>query len=485
MNETYEKEIDLKWLIYRVLRAWRPIVVWAVIIALALGVGSFGLNAVKLLDEDFMEAARLNFEREHAAWVATKENFQVRLDNLEEAKNRQQEYNDKSIMMKIDPLRKNVASFELYVKYDYHIDPSLTVQNPDLSSRILRAYATYMTNGEMYHYIMENLSYDIELRYLTEILGISVDYDNNFITISVVHADAAACQEILSLARTGIESRTASIVEMIDEHSISMSNQVAYETIDLNLQDTQEANLQYITQIDNSIQSVNLARNEWLAGVDKNGKEIEGGGPEPEFEYTLWEVTKNAIKMIIIGGVVGAVLVVAVIAGATLLSGKLLNPEDLKNCFGLRIIGKLPQGRVKQPFAFVSRIFAKVGGVTTRPEDYVPLARMVGSSIRSDIAAREDAKEWQTIAFTGTMPEAKLQRIVELMAIGGGFNAICASDMLTDASSVEKVSGADCVVLVETQEKSLMADVKKELEALKAWNKPVLGAVVLNTDAVM
>ena len=37
MNETYEQEIDLKWLVYRVLRAWRPIVVWAIIIGFVIG----------------------------------------------------------------------------------------------------------------------------------------------------------------------------------------------------------------------------------------------------------------------------------------------------------------------------------------------------------------------------------------------------------------------------------------------------------------
>ena len=32
---------------------------------------------------------------------------------------------------------------------------------------------------------------------------------------------------------------------------------------------------------------------------------------------------------------------------------------------------------------------------------------------------------------------------------------------------------------------STLADISKELEALKAWNKPVLGAVVVGVDAVM
>ena len=36
---------------------------------------------------------------------------------------------------------------------------------------------------------------------------------------------------------------------------------------------------------------------------------------------------------------------------------------------------------------------------------------------------------------------------------------------------------------MEKQEESTLADMTKKLEALKAWNKTVLGAVVINVDA--
>ena len=65
------------------------------------------------------------------------------------------------------------------------------------------------------------------------------------------------------------------------------------------------------------------------------------------------------------------------------------------------------------------------------------------------------------------------------------ITTICAPDVLTNAESIEKLSEADCVVLVEKQEVSTLADITKEIEALKAWNKTVLGAVVVNADAVM
>ncbi len=471
MNETYEREIDLKWLIYRALRAWRPIVVWAIIIGLVAGVGSAGLKGMKLLDEEFIAEAKLDVERAHASWEAAKEDLEIQLNNLEKAKERQKEYNEKSVMMEIDPLRKHVASFELYVDYDYQIKPDLTYQPIDLSDRILKSYATYMTNGEMYQYIMDNLDYELEMRYLQEILSVSIDYGNNMISVSVVHASEAKCQEILDLVQKGIQSRKNTISKAIDVHEITTTNQTAYETIDFGLEDAQEANIQYLATVDMSIQEVNEELKEWA-------KE-----PEPEFEYETMEIIKSGIKMMIITGVVTFVGLAAMVVVFALLSDKLLNPADMKDRFGLRIIGQLPQNREDKPFAFVSRWFTAFAGITAKPEEYENLAKMIGASIKSDVSSRAELT-CETIAFTGTAPVEEMEKAIAAMGIKD-YSVVCAPNVLTDAASVEKVTAADCVILIEKQESTAMADVAKELEALKAWGKTVLGVVVTNVDAVM
>ena len=101
------------------------------------------------------------------------------------------------------------------------------------------------------------------------------------------------------------------------------------------------------------------------------------------------------------------------------------------------------------------------------------------------MASREEAATWKKVAFTGMLSAEELQSAVDAMNIGKGLSVICAADILTSSESIEKVTSADCVILVEKQEQSVLGDITKELEALKAWNKPVLGAVVVNVDAVM
>lgn len=474
MNETYEQEIDLKWLFYRVLRGWRSIVVWAVLIGVVAGLGSLGIYGLKSLDPEYMEKQQLNFEREHASWIATGENFEAQLENIADAKMEQEEYNEKSVLMQIDPLRDFHASFELYVYYDYQIMPDMAYQNVDMSDRILKTYATYMTNGELQQYVIDNLSYEIERRYLNEILGVSVDYSNNMLTVSVQQESAEKCQEILNLVKTALFAKQEEISAAVAEHSLTSTNAAAYETVNLSLQETQKANRQAVTNLDITMQETNEAYLEWQR--EEN---------EPTAEYTLVENIKNAVKMLIIGGIVGAVVVAVIQAFGALLSGRLLNPEDMKNRYGLRVIGELPCARIRKPFAFVSRWFAAFGGITATPEDYERLAKMVGTSIKSDLASREEAAGWKTIAFTGMADVEELKKAVAAMKLGSEYSVLCASNILTDAESIEAVAAADCVVLVEQQEKSVFADITKELESLKAWNKTVLGAVIVNADAVM
>ncbi len=476
MNETYEQEIGLNWLVYRVLRGWRSIVIWAIVIAIVAGLGSLTLYGIKCLDPKYLQEQEANFNRAYASWEATIENYEAQLENLEEAQEEQTEYNDNSVLMKIDPLRQFNASFEMYVYYDYQIMPDMAYQNVDMSDRILKAYATYMTNGELQQYVIDNLSYDIERRYLSEILSVSVDYGNNMISVSVTNQSAEYCQEMLNLVRTALMTKYEDINVTIAEHTLTTTNSSAYETVNLSLQETQKANLQAVTNLNMTKQEVFEAYEEWK--LDEEGR-------EPTPEYTLFEQIKNSIKMFIIGGVVGAVVVAVIIAFAALLSGKLLNPEDVKNRFGMRVIGQLPAKRVKKPFAFVSRWFAKFGGITATPEDYDRLAKMVGTSIKSDVSARAEAADWKKIAFTGTIAAEELEAVVASLGMDASLSAICAPDVLTNAESIEKLSEADCVVLVEKQEVSTLADITKEIEALKAWNKTVLGAVVVGVDAVM
>ena len=374
--------------------------------------------------------------------------------------------------MQINPLREYNASFELYLDYDYQIMPGLTYQNIDLSERILKAYDTYMSNGEMYRYILDNFDAITELRYLKEIFTVSTDSLTNMISVSVRHTDPASCEQLLQLAKTGIFNKCPEISEAIDTHTLILTNSSSYEAVNLELEELQKTNLSIISELDKKIKEKEALRK--AATEQSVVSELT----------TAWAI-KNTIKYLILTLIGSCFAVTMLIACYCILSGKLMNPMDIRHRFGLRIIAQLPQKRTKKPFAFISRWICRLGGITLVPEDLERLTRMAGISIKSDLASKDTEKTWATIAFSGSVSEEALQTLIDATGLSDSYTTINAADILTNADSIEKITTADCAVLVVEQERTLLINVAKELEALRAWDIPVLGVIITNSDAIM
>jgi len=292
------------------------------------------------------------------------------------------------------------------------------------------------------------------------------------LTVSVKYSDATSCEQLLTLAKNGIYEKRADIANAIGKHELTVTNTSSYETVDLELEKTQKKNLDLITEFETKLKEKQTER-------DAN--------PEPVLTSELtnsWAIS-NAVKFLVLAAFGVAFAVVMIIACYCILTGKLMNPMDIRYRFGIRIIAQLPKTRTKKPFAFVSRWICALGEITTVPEDFDRLAKMSGTSIKSDLCSRDTEKAWGTVAFSGSVSAETLQTIIDATGLSDSYTTVNAADILTNADSIEKLTAADCAVLVVEQERTLLINVAKELEALKAWGIPVLGVIITNTDAVM
>lgn len=70
-ERTYEPEISIGKIIYRIFRDWRKIFVIALIIAVIAGAGNFVLKKVKTSDGEYLKKVEENFARELTAFEAT------------------------------------------------------------------------------------------------------------------------------------------------------------------------------------------------------------------------------------------------------------------------------------------------------------------------------------------------------------------------------------------------------------------------------
>lgn len=482
MNEqNYEQEISLGKMFYRVFRDWRKIFVIAMAIAVIAGAGNFVIKRIKIADPEYLQKAEENYVRELAAFEAIGETLEHEMANLEETRTERETYNANSVLMKINPFREFNASMQLYISTDYQIIPDSVYQNPDLSSRILRSYITYMVDGDMYQYIMSHMSQPLELRYLKEVLTVSADYDNRMVNLGVRNVDAQACDEILMYALEGITAKQPEIVAAIGEHELNAVNQSVYEAVNLDLDEWQKSNQQYMLDLNIRMQEKAEAYEEWELS------------PEPRKEYTLSRIIKNSIKMMILGFIIGAVLAAVYIAFRYIMSDKVQDARDLKNRFGVRVIAQLPKVHGKRVWVGFDRLFAKMGGLLLKEGDAGELAKVAAQSVAAELAARaeneavsggKNAPAAVKLAFTGNVAQEEIEKLLSSMQWKGGYSVSSVPSILNNPSSVSAVVDADYVVLVEGQEESTYTQIERELEQLAAWKKQVLGFIVTGVDAV-
>ncbi len=472
MNEqTYEQEISIGKVFYRMFRDWRKIFVAAMVIALLAGVGNFALKKIKTSNPEYLKKAEENFERENAAFFATGETLSREIANLEETRAEREAYNADSILMKINPYREFNASLQLYIATDYQIVPELTYQNIDLSNRILQSYLTYMVNGDMYQYILDHLSQPVELRYLKEILSITPDYDNRMISLNVQNVDEEGCEEILTLAQEGILAKQPGIVNAIGEHELNTVNQSVYESVNLELDEWQKANIQYVSELSIRLQEKGEEYAKWERS------------PEPQKEYTAARIFRNSIKTMLLGFLAGAVLAAVFIAFCYIMSDKLQDADNLKNRYGLRVIAQVPKVHKKRVWVGFDRLFARMGGLPLYERDAAALAKVAAQSVMAELMAMGTLKDG-TIAFTGNVALEEMKKLIAEMEWGDSCTVKCVHNILNNPSAVPEIMNAEYIVLIEKQEESSYTQITRELSELAAWKKKVLGFVVVGVDAI-
>ena len=373
--------------------------------------------------------------------------------------------------MKINPYREFNASLQLYIATDYQIVPELTYQNIDLSNRILQSYLTYMVNGDMYQYILDHLSQPVELRYLKEILSITPDYDNRMISLNVQNVDEEGCEEILTLAQEGILAKQPGIVNAIGEHELNTVNQSVYESVNLELDEWQKANIQYVSELSIRLQEKGEEYAKWERS------------PEPQKEYTAASILRNSIKTMILGFLAGAVLAAIFIAFCYIMSDKLQDADNLKNRYGLRVIAQVPKVHKKRVWVGFDRLFARMGGLPLYERDAAALAKVAAQSVMAELMAMGTLKDG-TIAFTGNVALEEMKKLIAEMEWGDSCTVKCVHNILNNPSAVPEIMNAEYIVLIEKQEESSYTQITRELSELAAWKKKVLGFVVVGVDAI-
>ena len=461
-NNNYEQEIDLKDLMFAVLRKWRPIIVIAVVFAVLLGALKTVKGIRQLGDEEYVKKNQDTYVMNLDQYNSTKGRLEKEIENLQQNIESQQEYKDHSILMYINPYDEYVETATFYISTDYAIMPGMMYQNPNTATSILKAYMSIAQNGEMYNYVLGKMNNKIGIRYLKELVKIVPDYDNNMLDITVIGDTRKTASDVMGYIKDSIASSKDSITEAIGEHENNLVDESQFVTVDLELDKTQTEFSANMDQLDISLKQKTKELSE--LAEPKNNLLSKGS------------VLKSAVKYAVLGGVLGAFIAVFFLCVAFLMSDKLVNEKELKRRYGIMVLGVFRRNDKKRAFGFVDKWLDKMEGVSGREMEDSRTFEVVAANALNYMEQDRAAD----VILVGTVETEKLEQVRAGLASMLGAAALSVGGNLgKDASAIKKAAACDAVILVEQRGGSLFGGIEQELDLVRSLGKKVIGCIVL------
>lgn len=459
-SKSYEQEIDLKDLMFAVLRKWRLIIVIAVVFALLLG----GIKTLKgvnqLSDVEFVKKNQETYSATLEQYETTKKRLEKEITNLQDNIQSQQDYKEESILMNINPYDEYVESATFYISTDYTIMPGMVFQNPNTATSILKAYLSIAQNGEMYNYVLGKMNNEMGLRYLKELVTIEPDYDNNMLDITVVGDTEKRASDVMGYIKDSIQSSHGKITEAIGAHDVKIVDESQFVSVDLELDQKQTEFSANMDQLDTSLR-------------DKTTELMELEEPKNNL-LSKRSVLKSAIKYAVLGGVLGAFMVVFFICVAFLMSDKLVSEKELKRRYGVMVLGVFRRQNKRKFLPGIDRWLDKLEGTAAREQEDSQAFEVAAANALNYM---EGVKE---VLLVGTVDAAAMDMIQNgLSGHLSGTVLTVGGNLGKDAQAIKKAASCDAVIVVEQRNKSLFGGIEQELDVVRSLGKKVIGCIVL------
>ncbi len=474
MNEQ-EKEINLKRLFYKALRSWRKAALAAVIAAVAVGGTKCGVELAKISDTEVVEERQRKYEGEMAKYQQEGDLILKEMDDLEASLRKQTDYNEHSVLMEIDPYNEWRGSIDFYVETDWQVLPEQAIQAQNPANQIVRVYSTYITNGELYQYVLDRMGSDMEIRYLREVLGGSADATNYLIHFTVRGVSQAECQEILGYIEEGMKAKQSEIIASVGEFKLLTTNSATYSQINYDLEKTQKDNRQSITEMNTALSAKQFELMEW----EKDEAKIEVP------VVSKLDALKEGIKMFILTAlIVGVVFVM--IYGVSYILSKFVQDRDEFDGWDV-YVAELPRSYKKRAFFWLDRLFGQWFLSNVYANEYE--ARLAAAAKQMGEAAKlAFDKAEPKLALISDMPQEELAALSETMGKVKGVSGVrftVAGNPLLTSDAIDEVLSADGVVLVAKQECTKRESVYQMKAQLSELKKELAAVVVTNTDGIV
>lgn len=480
-----EYEIDLKHMLYSVVKHWRVIMVW--IVAGILALIAFSVYRQRKNNGNTSLATFSDFQALEASLTPEKiKETKLAVKTYEEYKSvyeSAEAYINESIRMKLDS--KNVATYTIKYMVDTHYTVEYpTINKKDYSWDICNMYATLFGSQELFDEIKEATGRDIDTTYIRELINCWID-DNCFLCISVYAENKDQCEAIANVMKQYVSENTSKVKKQYGAFDITLVTEDYYRKVDMDLLFDQQGKLglyagakETFNSLTNPFTEIDANQAAYydalINGEDKNVNGTSSNGDEASASIDYFK-----IKYIIVGAFVGVFLAVCWFAFIYIISNSLRIKDDVSDALGISVLGTVKADSDKKKiFGFIDKLIYKIfygkGSQFTEEERI----KMIGAGVR--ISA--DKGEMKNVFITGSCNDSETERIKDLVksAVGKTSATIkSGATIVYDPESLEAMSASDGVVIVERTGYSLYEDILREKELCEKYNVPIIGAVVI------
>lgn len=459
MNDTYEQEIDLKDLLFFILHKWRMVLGIAIIMAILVGGFKFGKGLLEHRDEEYVAEVQEQYENDIDDYEQTMSGLERDIENLTANIEYEEAYQENSVLLQIDPYNKWVASADIFIQIDKpQQENSVMVLSVDPADSVVKAYTSAVSNGKFLVPLSKEKK--IDMNYLKELVQVGSDYNGNMLTVTVTYKDKKGAEEILNLILESLNSMRTDVDSELGAHSVIIMNKNIGTITDTGLANAQKDRANNLTNLHKSLED-----------AQKSLEDLE----EPEKPDSLSKrgIITSGIKYGILGGVLGVFMSGFIICVVFLMSNKVYSADELKNRFGLKVLGVFNQEKIKRAFASIDNWLDCLEGKEEVQEEAV-YERIV-TNIQNFVG--KDSR----LLLTGTVEDSVLNNLKSKLQehLSDEILIDIGSNLNKDTTTLKMLPEYDGVIIAEARGVSKYSQITKEIEMIYDVKKSVIGCIIL------
>lgn len=488
---TEEREISLIDLLIYVVKGWRSILVWMLIMAIFVGGIQYVREAKAAREYQVTEPVTGEEQKEQAAVTIEQLRKEMpeeevkavnKVVRLEKEYAMQLDYLQNSLLMTMSPYEVAVARLQYWVDTNHKTNYA-GITERDVTADIVESYINRVEDGSWQKAALEAADTETETQYFGEMIGV-VD-DNTSFTIIIKYSDEEQLRKMIAVLEKELEDYQDEIASVFGVHKLSLVNESVEMTVDNDIYNLQQMRKNNLLNLENNIANYKNAFND-------NQKSLYAGEiivREEDTKTTEQTETEEPVittpptpqvraKYILLGAILGAFLVCMLRAMRYILSGKLKAEDNIEGYLGIAGLGCIEENAKEAKGAF-GKLDAWIDSLAKR--NFANLSKeqqlkMIASNI-SLYCEKGDMKHIYLNSSVNCTQE-KTAELVQLLTEKGievkeGFS------ILRDAKAMEDMSRADGIVFFEQAGKSRYEDLEREIKLCREHGKMVIGMVVL------